>query len=64
MGVRRKRQANLFEGWPRVTELSTLRRGKALSLLGSLLTEALASTDENEEETNPVREVGNDEDHG
>jgi hypothetical protein len=34
-------------------------------LLGSLLTEALARTDEEKKEgTNQIREVGNDENHG
>lgn len=61
----RKRQENLFEELPRVTELPTLKRGKALMLLGSLLTEALARTDEEkDEETNQTREAGNDENHG
>jgi hypothetical protein len=65
MGTRRKRQANLFEELPRVPELPILRRGKALTLLGSLLTEALARTDEEKKEgTNQIREVGNDENHG
>ena len=64
MGIRRKRQANLFEELPRGTELPTLRRRKAVTLLGSLLTEALARTDqEKEEETQQIREVGNDENH-
>ena len=61
----RKRQENLFEELPRVTELPTLKRGKALMLLGSLLTEALARTDEEkDEETNQTREAGDDENHG
>ncbi len=59
----RNRQANLFEALPRVTELPTLKRGKALMLLGSLLTEALVRTDE-EEETKQIGEAGNDENYG
>jgi hypothetical protein len=59
----RNRQANLFEALPRVTELPTQKREKALMLLGSLLTEALARTDE-EEEPKQIREAGNDENHG
>ena len=65
MRIRRKRQANLFEELPRVPELPTLRDGKALTLLGSLLTEALARMDEEKiEETNQIREVGDDKNHG
>ena len=65
MGTRRKRQANLFEELPGVPELPILRRGKALTLLGALLTEALARTDEEKKEgTNQIREVSNDENHG
>jgi hypothetical protein len=59
----RNRQANLFEASPRVTELPTQKRGKALMLLGSLLTEALARKDE-KEKTKQIGEAGNDENHG
>ncbi len=61
----RKRQANLFEKLPRVPELPTLKRGKAIMLLGSLLTEALARTEERKgEETRQTGEACNDENHG
>ena len=40
------RQTSLFESRPPVTELPELQRQKALLLLGSLLTEALATRDE------------------
>lgn len=59
----KNRQANLFEARPRVTELPMLKRGKALMLLASLLTEALATAYE-DEETTRTPEAGNDENHG
>lgn len=65
MENRSKRQANLFEELPRVTELPTLKRGKAIMLLGSLLTEAIANTEERKGgETKQSGEASNDENHG
>ncbi len=65
MEKRNKRQANLFEELPRVTELPTLKRGKAIMLLGSLLTEALGRTEERKgDETRQTEEATNDENHG
>jgi hypothetical protein len=43
------RQASLFDGRPPVAELPEFQRQKALPLLGSLLTEALAMTNESED---------------
>ena len=40
------RQTSLFENRPPITELPELQRQKALLLLGSLLSEALARGDE------------------
>jgi len=42
----KSRQTSLFESRPPVAELPELQRQKALLLLGSLLTEALAMGDE------------------
>jgi hypothetical protein len=58
----RARQTNLFEKSPQAAELPEPQRQKALLLLGSLLTEALAmqNADENLEQS---REGGHDKDH-
>ena len=65
MENRNKRQANLFEELPRVTELPTLKRGKAIMQLGALLIEALARTEERKgEQTKQAGEASNDENHG
>lgn len=55
------RQTSLFESRPPVTELPELQRQKALLLLGSLLTEALAMGDECESPEKP-RESDHDKD--
>lgn len=47
------RQTNLFESRPPVTALPELQRKKALLLLGSLLTEALAMEGECEVSEKP-----------
>jgi hypothetical protein len=52
-------QTNLFESRPRVTKLPEPQRQKALLLLGSLLTEALAMENECEDSEHP-REDGHD----
>jgi hypothetical protein len=51
-------QRNLFESRPKVAELQEPQRQKALLLLGSLLTEALAT--ENEEDPEHPGEGGHD----
>ena len=56
------RQTCLFESRPRVIELPELQRQKALMLLGSLLTQALAMGDEGEGPEKP-RESGHDKDY-
>ena len=56
------RQTSLFENRPPVTELPELQRQKALLLLGSLLTEALAMRDECEGPEKP-REEDHDKDY-
>jgi len=56
------RQTSLFESRPPITELPELQRQKALLLLGSLLTEALAMGDECEG-PEKTREGGHDEDY-
>ena len=55
-------QTNLFESRPRVTKLPEPQRQKALLLLGSLLTEALAMENECEDPEHPG-EDGHDENH-
>jgi hypothetical protein len=52
-------QTNLFESRRRVAELPEPQRQKALLLLGSLLTEALAMENECEDPEHP-REDGHD----
>lgn len=56
------RQASLFESRPLVAELPEFQRQKALLLLGSLLTEALAMTDEGEDQ-GKSREGDHDKDY-
>jgi hypothetical protein len=56
------RQGNLFESRPTVAELPEPQRQKALLLLGSLLTEALAIQNECEVSQEP-REGGDDENY-
>jgi hypothetical protein len=56
------RQPNLFESRPPVAELPEFQRQKALLLLGSLLTEALAMANECKNLGKP-REGDHDEDH-
>ena len=56
------RQASLFESRPPVAELPEFQRQKALLLLGSLLTEALAMTDESEDQ-GKSREGDHDKDY-
>ena len=58
----RVRQRSLFEIRPKVAELPEPQRQKALLLLGSLLTEALAIGNECEDPEQP-REGGHDKDH-
>jgi hypothetical protein len=52
-------QTNLFESRPRVAEVPEPQRQKALLILGSLLTEALAMENECEDPEHP-REDGHD----
>lgn len=56
------RQTSLFENQPPVAELPELQRQKALLLLGSLLTEALAMGNECESPEKPG-EGGHDKDY-
>jgi hypothetical protein len=56
------RQTSLFERCPKVAELPEPQRQKALLLLGSLLTEALAMQNEYED-IEQSGEVGLDKDH-
>jgi hypothetical protein len=56
------RQASLFESRPPVAELPEFQRQKALLLLGSLLTEALAMANECEDPGKP-REGDHDKDY-
>jgi hypothetical protein len=56
------RQASLFDSRPPVAELPEFQRQKALLLLGSLLTEALAMANECEDLGEP-REGDHDKDY-
>jgi hypothetical protein len=58
----RVRQPNLFEVRAPRVELSEVQRNKALALLGFLLTEAIATSGE-EEKAEESREVDIDQDH-
>jgi len=58
----RARQRNLFESRLPVAEMPEAQRQKALLLLGSLLTEALATQNECEVSQN-LREGGDDENY-
>jgi len=62
MEMWRARQTNLFEHRPQVAVLPEPQRQKALLLLGSLLTEALAAK-RGHEDVEQSREVGHDKDH-